>query len=272
MSYKQPKYRIYIDETGTASYEDCTDEKENHFCVSGVIVELDQIERQLDSALEQLKEDIFPAHHPDEPVILHRKDIVKRRGPFRVLRDPVINREWEHKILSLISDIQFSVIAVVIDKQSHIDVYGDSAFHPYTYLLATVLERYVKFLKDENTYGDVMAESRGKKEDTLIKEKYTDLYDSGTYYEKEFNRRLSSREIKIKKKELNIAGLQLADIICHPTKYLILENEGIFVSTPGTFSKKVQEMLWIKGKYFSSFNRIGVKKTFGFGLKILRCK
>ena len=51
------------------------------------MVEYELYRTQFHPALEALKQTHFP-HNPDEPVVLHRSDIIdRRRSPFWVLRD-----------------------------------------------------------------------------------------------------------------------------------------------------------------------------------------
>ena len=82
------------------------------------------------------------------------------------------------------------LIIVVIDKKYHIDTYGKSAFHPYHFALAAMLERYCGFLNFLNSRGDVWAEERGKKEDRSLEREYSRIYTDGTY----FRRFLFSKE------------------------------------------------------------------------------
>ena len=74
-----------------------------------------------------------------------------------------------------------------------------------------------------------MAESRGKKEDFELKKVYRSLYENGTRFKsgKFFQQYLTSKEIKIKPKEKNVAGLQMADILTHPMKKYTLLKKGI---------------------------------------------
>jgi len=97
--------------------------------------------------------------------------------------------------------------------------------------------------------GDVLAESRGGNEDTQLKEAYKRVYNAGTRYREPefFQDVLSSKEIKLKLKRNNIAGLQLADIMAHPVKQSIL-RENKKIPDPGDiFGKRICEA--VKTKY-----------------------
>ncbi len=73
-----------------------------------------------------------------------------------------------------------------------------------------------------------MAESRGGTEDKRLKEAYQQLYEHGTYFRNAtfFQRVLNSKEIKLKPKSANIAGLQIADLLAYPCKQEVLIQNG----------------------------------------------
>jgi hypothetical protein len=271
MSFKLPIYRLYLDESGTPSYEDCGSTDRQFLCITGVIISLEETKQKLFPALEQLKDEFFPSHHPDHPVILHRDEIVKKSGSFWPLRDDVINKKWEERIIKILEETEFRCISVVINKTSYKSKYGNAAHHPYLFVLNVILERYIKFLEDKNENGDVMAESRGGNEDMKLKGEYKSLYSRGTYYDSpiRFQNCLTSKEIKIKNKNQNVSGLQLADLICHPLKYLILRGYKKCENKSGNYAKRVCKTLIEKNKLFKSTNRKGISKITGFGIKYL---
>jgi hypothetical protein len=96
-----------------------------------------------------------------------------------------------------------------------------------------MLERYCGFLSFHGATGDVMAESRGGKKDALLKQAYSELYNYGSYYRRPpfFQKVLTSKEIKLKPKIANIAGLQLADLLACPLKKELLRKEKCISST-----------------------------------------
>lgn len=118
------------------------------------------------------------------------------------------------------------------------------------------MERYVLWLQSANSFGDVMAESRGKKDNKKLSESYTRLYERGTEYvsARMFQRRLSTKELKIREKSANIPGLQLADLIANPSmRSLICEK----LNQPMTaeFGGRVVAVLK-KNKYRRKFDGI----------------
>jgi hypothetical protein len=223
------RYRLYIDESGDHTFENLDLLPRRYLGILGCFVDSDYYRQTFQLDFEQLKQKFFP-HSPDEPLILHRREIIDKSGPFWRLRDTEVKENFNNDLLKFFSAADYKVVAVVIDKKSHIDRYQAAAFHPYHYCIAALLERYCGFLNFYNACGDVLAEGRGGKEDLQLKEAYRRVYESGTTQRGPdfFQKCLTSKEIKIKPKSSNIAGLQLADLLAYPCKNEILfENERI---------------------------------------------
>lgn len=223
------RYRLYIDESGDHTYSVMESPSKRYLGILGCFIESNYYRQEFQPRLEQLKQKYFP-HSPDEPVILHRSEIIEKRSSFWRLRDPEIERSFNNELLNFFKTADYRVVIVVIDKKSHIERYKEAAFHPYHYCVAALLERYCGFLNIHNAIGDVLAERRGTTEDMQLKEAYRRVYESGTTQRNPefFQKVLTSKEIKIKPKSANIAGLQLADLLAHPCKNeILLENKRI---------------------------------------------
>ena len=122
---------------------------------------------------------------------------------------------------------RYLVVAVVVDKAELVARYPTPA-HPYHLALGFLLQRYCGYLNHLSRVGDVMAESRGGGEDRLLKDSYERHYQHGAWWAKAefFQRALTTKQLKLKQKWSNIAGLQLADILAHPVKQMILCEQG----------------------------------------------
>jgi hypothetical protein len=92
-----------------------------------------------------------------------------------------------------------------------------------------MMERYCGWLNFTKREGDVLAESRGCREDLQLKSAYKTVYKSGTRFREAdfFQAVLTSKEIKIKRKTENVAGLQLADLFAYPARRQILYGARI---------------------------------------------
>jgi hypothetical protein len=89
-----------------------------------------------------------------------------------------------------------------------------------------------------------MAESRGGKEDRLLAESYTRIYERGGWMIRagSFQSALASRQLKLKDKRANIAGLQLADLLGHPVKQWVLQQCGLLECKTATFGQQIMEV------------------------------
>jgi hypothetical protein len=220
MSEKIQRYRLYIDESGDHTFHLADSDNHRYLGLLGIWFDSETPYRTFAQALGEFKAAIFGSHPDDPPVCLHRKDILERRKVFGRLRDPGLNRRFEEGLLAVIGEARFCMTCVVIDKASHRTKTYRELFHPYHYCVAALLERYTGWLKLHGAQGDVMAESRGRSEDQELSEAFGTTIQRGTRFHSphEFQQVLTSKEIKLKKKEHAIAGLELADLLAYPFK------------------------------------------------------
>jgi hypothetical protein len=210
---------MYIDETGNSDEKASADPNHRYLSLTGVILDLDYVDKTLFPALEGLKREYFGSH-PDEPIVLHRKELVNKRPPFEALQDAGTEARWNDAILGLLESTEFVAITAVIDKLEHLQRYTVWRYDPYHYCLAVLVERYALWLGKHAAMGDTMAESRGGNEDRRLKDSFERLVaERGSDYMKpgDLLPRLTSRQLKVKPKANNIAGLQIADLIAHPS-------------------------------------------------------
>ncbi len=97
--------------------------------------------------------------------------------------------------------------------------------------------------------GDVLAESRGTRPDKELKDAYQTIYNQGTAWisGEVFQRRLTSKELKIKRKADNVAGLQIADLIAYPSYKATLARQRK-EPLPQDFNSRIATILEA-GKY-----------------------
>lgn len=240
---KVPRYRLYIDESGDHTYNLMEEISHRYLALLGVWFKQDPEYAVFADVLDKFKRDIF-GFRPDKPVILHRSDIINRKGPFGLLRDEAVKNRFDEGLLNLIHKAQFKMLCVIIDKQTHLEKYA-SPFHPYHFCLGAMLDRYSGWLNYKNAVGDVVAEVRGREEDLQLKEAYRRVYGSGTlqFDHKHHQRALTSKEIKLSSKSHNIAGIQLADVLAHPVKQALLAEKGIVPRPNGNFGCRLMEIV-----------------------------
>lgn len=259
MSY----FRVYIDEVGNNDLKSSKDINHRYLSLTGVIFELSYVAEILTPQIESLKTEYFGSH-PDEPIIFHRKELINQKYPFDSLKDEELRKKFNKDFLYLINNLEFKIITVIIDKLEHTKKYETWKYDPYHYCMEIVIERFFFFLRDKASKGDVMIESRGGKEDIRLKKSFKRILNEGTNFIKPelLNEKLSSKELKVKPKSLNVSGLQIADLIAYPSRQYIFSKLNIHHKTKETFNDDVIAI--IKNKYYMRNN-----KVWGHGIKIL---
>lgn len=234
------RFRLYIDESGDHVFKQLEEEGHRYLCLLGCWFR-GRDYRTFHQELEAFKQHHIP-HNPDEPVILHREDIINRRRAFWHLRDPDKAMAFDDDLLALIRQAEFRIVAVVIDKKG-LKIQYPTPAHPYHLGLGFMLQRYCGFLNHINRYGDVMAESRGGREDRLLKDSYSWVYKRGMWTTDAafFQQALTSKELKVKPKSTNIAGLQLADLLSNPLRKAILIEKGRISGPLPSFATRILE-------------------------------
>ena len=253
------KYRIYIDEVGNSDLGSSDNPNHRFLSLTGIIVELSYVQSVIHPQMEVLKAKYFHSH-PDEPVIFHRAEMVNARPPFECLTNPAIQHQFDDALVSCLTDWQYTVLSVCIDKRKHKETYTTWRYDPYHYCMAVLIERYVYFLNRAGVQGDAMAESRGGKEDMRLKASYENLWEKGTEFTApdQFQKALTSRQLKVKSKAINVSGLQLADLIAHPSRNEILAEQQLLGREIAPFAKRVIAIL--QGKYDRRGDRVFGKK------------
>jgi len=231
---------MYVDEVGNPDLGSSDDPNHRFLSLTGVIISLDHVRDVVHPEMEALKDEYFGSH-PDEPVILHRKELVNAKPPFEVLKDEGTRNRFDKALLGDLAKWQYTVITVCLDKKMHRDTYTTWRYDPYHYCLAVLVERFNFWLNRRDTKGDVMAESRGSKEDRRLKDSFHGLWTQGTEYvaPEELQNSITSRQLKVKPKAANVSGLQLADLVAHPSRAEILDERGLLGRPVAPFALKV---------------------------------
>src|SRR5258707_561194 len=102
--------RLYVDESGDESPVRDSDPDSRYLCLLGCVFE-DQAYRRFHDELELLRRSFFVEHHPDYPVVLHRTDIINRRGAFWILHDDGRSSDFDQGVLDLVGDTKFKLVA-----------------------------------------------------------------------------------------------------------------------------------------------------------------
>ena len=250
-----------MDESGSHVYKSRkTDVEGRYLCLLGVIIAEEERKKYFNPAWRDLRS--LLSDDVDFPTPLHFIDVFNKRGVFNKLAHPATRNIFNEKYMNIISSRNFKICCVVLDKKSHFDKYQQSAQHPYHHCFNFLLQQYLAFLDAVDGVGDIVIESRGKKENTTLCSAYENLYT-----EKYIATRVTSKKLKISKKEELISGLELADMLVTIMKFFVLEQYELH-TMHDNFSKKVIEELEENRKIISSPQDQRVLKE--YGLKLVR--
>ena len=92
------KYRLYIDESGTHNYCLNNDIKSRYLGLTGIIISEKANVEVLQPKLLELKR-MF-ANDPDELPVLHREEIVNKKGVFAKLNDANFEKEFNEELIT----------------------------------------------------------------------------------------------------------------------------------------------------------------------------
>ena len=246
------KYRLYVDEVGNPSLKRPHIPENRFLSLTGVIADLDYVQSNIYPDMESLKVKYFGSH-PDEPVVLHRIDMVAANEPFQSLADPGTRTAFDADLIALLRHWDYHVVTVCLDKTAMSANVSDAYGHCFTLLL----EGFNAFLEHSGFPGDVMVESRGAKEDQSLKGLFRHLTENGTdnVARDRLQRSLTSRELKVRPRIANVSGLQIADLIAHPSRDEILDEQGLLGRPLGTYANLVIQELAEKYIRFGEFTR-----------------
>lgn len=245
-------YRLFLDEHGTDTKKRLHLDGQRYFSLTGVAMRVKHARDFLEPELNRIKADIFD-DDPDARICLHRSHIVRCKGPFERLKFEEVRNAFDRRLLRLMSDAEYRVITVFIDKLWMEEQLHWARSHPYHYLMEIMIEKYTQFLRRMNDIGDIMPEARSNGQDTALQAEFDRCRIKGTQYvdADEICRRIPSKNLKFRTKKDNSAGLQLCDLIAHPSHYTIRERLEHDV-TLGGFCQQVSNLL-VGQKYDRSY-------------------
>ena len=221
---EKSKYYFFLDETGDHGLN-FIDENFPIFLLAGCLINKDEYTK-LQKEIDAFKQEFFNTTE----VILHSRDIRKCDGAFQILFDLDLKKSFYEKLNKIISEANFIIISVAIDKKKHIEKYGKIAQNPYSICLSYILERLI-FCTDQNKDSTVSIdiERRGKKEDAQLLAHYNSIIDLGTFHvnSDRFKKRITEFNMKLKKD--NNIGLQIADLCAYPIARHILNSEEPYI-------------------------------------------
>jgi hypothetical protein len=204
---------LYLDESGDHNLERI-DLNYPVFVLGGIIIDRTYARTVMQPRLRQLKLEFFG----DPGIVLHTNDILRARNGFEALKEPALRARFYTALNVMMRELEYQVIACVIDKPALVQRYGKNADDPYTFSLEVLIERFCEDLGESVDGGIIYAEKRGEPLDHDLSIAWEKLrsHGGGTSYAGGTTIDERVCELILKDKRLNIAGLQLADLVVAP--------------------------------------------------------
>lgn len=160
-----------------------------------------------------------------DTAILHSHEIRKPRGDFAFLLVKEHREAFMEDLEKVMSDISFSLVATVIQKDRLKSRY-ERPFNPYHIALGLCLERVSNVLNRSGQEGKlihVIAEARGDREDDELELEFRRVMDGKTRLGYDVTG--SHFDLRFVSKKANVEGLQLADLCAHPIGRNVLKPD-----------------------------------------------
>jgi hypothetical protein len=188
------------------------------FVLGGIIVDRDYARTTLEKEVRAFKQVLFGR----DDVILHTADIARNTGGFEKLMEAEFRQRFYRELNDLMRSLSFQVVACAIRKYEYVARHGLQAIDPYLLSLNVIVERFCFELGDTPHSGLIVAEKRRPDLDDELETAWIHLRHAGTQFQhgNEIDQRIV--ELALKSKRLNIAGLQLADLVLSPIGRRIL--------------------------------------------------
>ncbi|MCA9863351.1 MAG: DUF3800 domain-containing protein [Thermomicrobiales bacterium] len=130
---------MYLDESGDHNLEKI-DPHQPVFVLGGIIVDRAYARTVLRHRVREFKHEFLGS--PD--IVLHTNDIIRARNGFEQLKDSAFREAFYEGINAMMRELEYQVVACVINKRRLVDKYGRNAEDPYHYGLHVLIERFCK--------------------------------------------------------------------------------------------------------------------------------
>lgn len=154
------------------------------------------------------------AHFGHDMVVLHENEIRLQKPPFVFLRDERKRDLFMEGMARIIREVDFTIIAVVVDKR-RLGYRYVLATEVYELALGACIERLHRFLGargEGNRMAHIVIESRGKGGDGELENAFQRIRHGKNPEDKT----KTGLEIRFADKKANSTGLQIADLTARP--------------------------------------------------------
>lgn len=217
--------RVFLDECG--SHNLAAKEEFDAFALAAVIVPEPDY-RELDRRWRAWK----ATNLGSEQKVVHEPDVRKGRGAFWCHGSRAQRVLLNESLRKVLRSLDFTAIVCVVNRPAYLKEIGnrplDESLPGHLYLMALnfFAERLVMALDRhfQGARGKVVAESRGLLEDAALQYEYVRLQLDGTsYVSASWFRHQLVPAIEFAKKQDNISGLQMADLLARPCAEKVLD-------------------------------------------------
>jgi len=211
---------LFLDESGDHSLTSIAPQYPV-FVLGGVIIAETYANGELTERVNAFKRELFGR----EDIILHTADIARNKSGFERLKDPAFRQHFYGRLNALMQVLEYKVVACAINKEEHVAIYGRRALDPYFYSLEVLIERFAYEIGERYHTGVIVAEGRKPVLDAALDLAWQSIRLRGTRYFKARDIRKRVKDLMIRPKQENIAGLQLADLVVSPIGRFVLGKE-----------------------------------------------
>ncbi len=202
---------MYLDESGDHNLA-VIDSKYPLFVLGGIIVDQAYAEGEMTERVCDFKRRLFGR----DDLILHTADLTRNRNGFERMKDAGF-REWVYRELNtFMRSLEYKVVACAIRKYDHLARYGVAALDPYLLSLDVLVERFSMEIGAAKEEGMIIAEKREPTLDRELELAWMNLQIKGTRYRQAHEIRKQMGALHLCSKSLNLAGLQIADLVVTP--------------------------------------------------------
>lgn len=210
---------MFLDESGDHSL-DKIDRSYPIFVLAGCVFEIDVYNALVEPEIDKLK----VKHFGNRDIILRSYNIRKQKDQFLSLIDTNKRKLFLEELHKLISELDFIVIAAVINKEKLKNTYN-IPMNPYNLCLQFIMERYLMFLGQKADSGIMRIESRESHNDQILAEVYERFRSKGNNMFKPDEIRRKLLDLSFNQKNQNIAGHQIADLVAYPIGRYVLDPQ-----------------------------------------------
>lgn len=188
-----------------------------------------------------------------------------KKGSFGVLSNEMLRQRFDSMLLQFLEEVEYIVITAVIDKKTMTEQAHWQEKHPYHYLMGILVEKYAQFLVRKNDVGDIMPEKRRGIKDIALQRAFEEVRRYGTNFVAAdlIQKKIPSKNLKFRSKTDNITGLQICDLVAHPS-YVYVRTLQRHPIAPGLYGTHIISILKTR-----KYDRASSGRIDGYGIKYL---